>query len=157
MYYIIQNAFPEQKVLSRFIRNIESACANGEFQYLSHEAMLWEIENEEIFDHREFYYIEHHVPIFSRSLWESALSIIDTDGVFQIPLTIEYCGECRHFMIAIPARIRCFGRNRRISPLYAGRYDYFRSDDIDDDNLYVSERLKLLWTNCSSLKYIGAD
>ena len=114
MYYLIDISGSSEAALSEFLTDIGEPAAKGEFQYLEHNALLWIMRIDKPFSFKDFYYANHQVPIFSQPIWEDALSIIDTDGVFQIPLIIEYQGEQHRYTIAIPSRIRCLDQDDRI-------------------------------------------
>lgn len=152
MFYLIDDYNSSEAALSEYIREFGRYADKGEFQYLSHDALFWEISSDKPFAFRDFYYINYQVPAFSQPVWEEALSIIDTDGVFQIPLIIEYQGEQHHYTIAIPSRLRCLDENGSILSNLAGRYDIFRSDVPEDHNIYVSERLKSKWSHFTIIK-----
>ncbi len=153
MYYLIDISGSSEAALSEFLTDIGESAAKGEFQYLEHNALLWIMRIDKPFSFKDFYYANHQVPIFSQPIWEDALSIIDTDGVFQIPLIIEYQGEQHRYTIAIPSRIRCLDQDGRILSNHVGRYDIFRSENLEDHSIYVSERLKNKWSHFTSIKY----
>ncbi len=150
-FYKLQNTDSCERVLRPFIKPIDRFSANGEFQYFSHDALIWKIEAESPFSFKDFYYINCHVPVFSRQIWDAALSIVDMDGLFQIPLTIEHCGERHDYWIVIPSRIHCLDCKGRIMSNNVGRYHLFRSERLDDNTLYVSEDLKMIWKTFSTL------
>jgi len=153
MYYLIEISGSSEAALSEFLTEIGEPAAKGEFQYLDHNDLLWRLRNDKPFSFKDFYYANNQVPIFSQPIWEDALSIIDTDGVFQIPLKIEYQGEQHRYTIAIPSRIRCLDQNGHILSNLVGRYDIFRSENLEDHSIYVSERLKNKWSHFTSIKY----
>jgi len=86
-------------------------------------------------------FINQKVLIISRQIWNEALSIVDTDGVFQIPVVIKQCGEQHYYTIVVPTRINCFDYQGRIISKNIGRYHIFKSKFMEDSSVYFSERL----------------
>ncbi len=153
MFYLIDTYDSCEPALLEYIKEYGECADKSEFQYLNHDALFWKIGSNKPFSFKDFYYVNYQVPIFSQPIWEEALSIIDTDGIFQIPLIIKYQGEQHQYTIAIPSRIRCLDQNGRILPNLVGRYDIFRFDNLEDHSIYVSERLKNKWSHFTSIKY----
>lgn len=153
MFHEIYDPESYENALRCFTTAIDFFAANGECQYLRHDTLLWKIEKSNSFAFRDFYYVNRHVPVFSQLVWDTALSIVDSDGLFQIPLTIELFGERHHYTIVIPSRIRCLDCRGNIMPNHVGRYHLFRSDRPDDNKLYVSEELWKVWKDFPTLNF----
>lgn len=155
MFYELQCSHESDQILRQFVKHIEKYCFRSEFQFLNKETLFWSISNKEVFRFQKFYYINNSVPVFERQLWEKISGLLDTDGVFMIPLVINYCGEQHYFNIAVPPRIRCLDSEGRISVRNAGRYQIFRSQKPDDSAIFITERLYEYLKDYPKLKIKG--
>lgn len=157
MYYELYDDNEYQNVLRSFVKWIKEFCCKSEFQFLEKSKLYWEIPNTENFEFRDFYLIDGKVPVFSYQVWEKAMSILDTDGIFQIPVVIKMCGEQHYYIIAVPSRIRCCDSNGRILPKNVGRYHYFKSASADDMSIYVTQKLMTELKAFPTIKFKGVE
>lgn len=141
MFYKLYSICEYDKVFKPFIENIKEYCSKSEFQFLENKKLYWEIPNSEDFEFEKFYYIEEKVLVFNKQIWDNALSIIDLDEVFQIPVVIEYRGEKHYYTIVVPSRIDCLDQQGRILKHNVGRYHIFKTDSLDDNTIYISSEL----------------
>ncbi len=157
MFYELYDDSEEEKVLRPYVKKIKAFCLKSEFQFLESKALYWKIAPNNRFSFRAFYYIDQKVPIFHRQVWEDALSIMETDGIFQIPVVIDMCGEQQHYRIVVPSRIRCFDSKGKLSPKNVGRYHIFKSTAVNDSAIYVSEQLQQRFRVFSTFQFKGVD
>ena len=92
-----------------------------------------------------------------RPIWTDAGSIVETEGIFQIPVVIEVCGEQQPYVIVVPSRIHCLDAKGKLSPKNVGRYHIFKSTVVDDYTIYVSEQLKMRLCTSAALKFKGVE
>lgn len=157
MFFKLQTEHIYDELLYDYVRSFSEYCRKSEFQYLTHSEQQWKIPAESEFEFRDFYYINNEVPLLSRWAWDGITSCGNTDGIFVIPVRIYYQGEERQYYITVPSRIYClderktvirrYGRvyqaeNITFSPKETGRYDIFKIAGIDDNNIYLSQKLK---------------
>lgn len=124
-----------------FFKDIENICVLSEFQYLTKGTLFIEIPNENKFDFQDCYFINNKVLIFENSIWQQALSLFDTDGIFTIPIVIKHCGEKHNYYIVVPPRIKCLDLQGKIMIKNVGRYHIFKSEDKNDLSIYFSENM----------------
>ena len=155
MFYRLCYDGKYEKALRPFVREIENFCCESEFQFLSHNELYWKIPCEENFSFCEFYFVNKKVPVFNRQVWDRAMRISDTDGIFQIPVTISKCGEQHYYTIAVPSRIDCFDEKGRILSDSIGRYHIFKSSNRNDKSVYLSETLMNELKIFTGLKFEG--
>lgn len=157
MFYILQNSHKYDKILQPYIHSIIESCNRSEFQFLSKEELRWNISNNMDFLFEEFYYVNEKVPVFGRQVWETITSSLDTDGIFSIPVVINFCGEHHFYNIAIPPRINCLDKYGKIILKNVGRYQMFKSKQMNDSNIYVTEKLVEQLRKFAALKWRGME
>ncbi|MDE5834576.1 MAG: hypothetical protein K2H26_03540, partial [Ruminococcus sp.] len=140
-----------------FIEKIKKPYSESEFQFLERKELYWEISDEEDFYFRDFYYVNQQVLIINRQIWDKALSIVDTDEIFDIPLVISKCGEQHYYTIVVPSRINCFDYKGKIIARNVGRYHIFKSTVSEDFSVYVSERLMRKFKEFTTLEFKGVE
>lgn len=157
MFYKLYDNSGAEKVLRPYVKGIKEFCAKSEFQFLESKELHWKLTSSKGFTFSAFYYIDQKVLVFHRQIWEDAGSIMETDGIFQIPVVIEVCGEQQHYVIVVPSRIHCLDAKGKLSPKNVGRYHIFKSTIVDDYNIYVSEQLKMRLCISAALKFKGVE
>ena len=142
-------------ILLSFCENMLYACQKSEFQFLSHDPQKWQIPSDVMFHFPECCYIQNSVPIYSQSLWDGLMKFLAADGLFTIPLVIAYHGEQHYYVIAIPSRIHCLDENGKILPEQTGRYQMFKSENMQDNTIYLCGDSAEYLKQCTALNLEG--
>lgn len=157
MYYKLCCDSKYEEAFDVFIRKIREPCSKSEFQFLKKSPLNWIIQEECEFAFEDLFYVHQKVLIVSKIIWDKALGIVDTDGIFQIPLVINQCGEQHNYVIVVPSRINCLDNKGRIISKNVGRYHIFKSKVEDDDSVYISERLMVELKDYTTLNFKGVE
>lgn len=157
MYYKLYCASKYEEAFDVHIKKIRGPCSKSEFQFLKKSPLNWIIQEECEFVFEDLFYVHQNVLIVSKIIWDKALSIVCTDGIFQIPLVINQCGEQHNYVIVVPSRINCLDKKGRIISKNVGRYEIFKSKVADDNFIYISERLMIELKDFSTLIFKGVD
>ena len=105
MYYKLCCASKYDEAFSVLIKKIKEPCSKSEFQFLEKKKLNWIIQEDCEFAFEDLFYIQQKVLVVSKNIWDKALSIVDTDEIFQISLVINQCGEQHNYVIVVPSRI----------------------------------------------------
>ncbi|MDE6835264.1 MAG: hypothetical protein K2J39_13615, partial [Ruminococcus sp.] len=140
-----------------FIKKIKNSCSESEFNFLEKKPLNWKISGEEDFCFKDLYYVNNQVLIINKQIWYKALSIVETDEIFQIPLEITKNGEKHYYNIIFLARIDCIDYRGKIISGNTGRYNIFKSKISEDYSVYVSEKLMTELKEFTTLKFKGVD
>ena len=143
------------EILLPFCEEILNACQKSEFQFLSGLPQKWVLPSNENFRFPECCCVQDAVPVYSQSLWDGLTSVLDTDGIFVIPLDIVYHGEQHSYVIAVPSRIRCLDEKGKILPEQTGRYQMFKSENLHDHTIYVCGSAANYLKQCCSVCLIN--
>lgn len=135
-------------------KDIIEFCRKSEFQFLDKKEMFVDIPETEYFEFKDFYYINKAVPLFSEYVFNKINELNLSESVFRKIVNINYQGVSEKYFILLPRRIRCVNydniessrtnNSTIIIPELIGRFDIFKIADLSDDNIYITERLKLI-------------
>jgi hypothetical protein len=155
MYYKLCCSSEYDEAFLLLIRKISKPCSESEFQFLNKNKLNWIIAEDADFAFEDIFYVNQKVLIISKTIWDKALSVVDSDEIFQIPLIINQCGEQHYYTIVVPSRINCLDNKGRIIPKNVGRYHIFKSKDKNDSSIYISERLMIELKDYTTIKFKG--
>lgn len=157
MYYKLKCDSEYDPFFLSYVRNIKEHCDRSEFQYLDNKLLCWDIGNKKKFIFPDICFIDHKVPVISKIIWDKAMSVIDSDEIFQIPLVIKNCGEQHYYFIIVPSRIDCLDDEGKIVVKNVGRFHLFKTCCADDSTIYVSARLADMLKEFTALNFEGVD
>lgn len=152
MYYTLDTLHNYDEILEEFVKEFSEYCRKSELQFLSENEMCWNISKNEKFEFLDYYYINYAVPVFSRRLWDNISKSFGTDGVFLIPIVINYYGEKHYYYIGVPSRIAVYDSEKRIISENIGRYTIFKSSDLSDNLIYISKNIADCIINLKNIK-----
>lgn len=154
-YYRMQFLHEYDEILYPLCKAISGFCMKSEFWFLPEKSLEWHVPADADFSFLHCYHIKEAVPVYSETLWNDIAGIIETDGIFTIPVTIRYRGEQHLYHIAVPSKIRCCDAHGHLTPRLTGRYAMFRP--VSGSTVYITEALAGLFRKVSGLKLQGVD
>ncbi len=124
-------------------RQIQLACITSEFQKISREPITVRTSDEDGgMEFPDFYY-DDAVPLFSESLYD-AMKNAGADNLFikEVTVTDALQGRSQKYILGLPPRIDVLTASGVIDESRIGNYLIFKSADVKDPQIYITEKLR---------------